>query len=209
MSKEKDGKGKIRVFMFEVEGSNDTLLESVRGLTGAMNRAFGPTRVVVQQALPPASSGGTVDYEIADDLSDDNDDGDVASSSEETNSKPKKRSAPRTPKVLDDVDLKSGPVPLKEYMQHRNPANDYKRFLAIAAWFKEHGGVDAVSADHVYTAYRWMGWSPPKDLNQPFRDLKSKRGWLKSGSTRGTYEINHIGLDVAERMSGGVGDSES
>jgi uncharacterized protein YjhX (UPF0386 family) len=73
----------------------------------------------------------------------------------------------------------------------------------IAAWFKEHRGLDAITPDHVYTCYRTLKW--PLNMNdfaQPLRDLKAKQ--FLTSPEKGSYAINHLGLqEVQKLISGG------
>jgi hypothetical protein len=63
----------------------------------------------------------------------------------------------------------------------------------VAAWFKEHGNLDSISADHVYTCYRVMKWPVNiPDFAQPLRSLKFRQ--LLDSHPDGGYSINHLGL---------------
>jgi hypothetical protein len=105
----------------------------------------------------------------------------------------------KTPKVL-DFDLKSG-TSFVSYVQDKNPPSDQMKFLTALAWFKQHRpDIPAVSADHVYTCYRAAEWSTAiADFSAPLRSLKHSR--LIESAGRGTYVINHIGLDKVEKLA--------
>ncbi|WDT75178.1 MAG: hypothetical protein MPW16_18175 [Candidatus Manganitrophus sp.] len=52
-----------------------------------------------------------------------------------------------------------------------------------------------LTPDHFFTAYRWLGWSTPKDPVQPIRDLVNPRiGKFSAGEcARANGKINHVG----------------
>jgi hypothetical protein len=45
-----------------------------------------------------------------------------------------------------------------------------------------------------------MGWNVPSDAGVALRNAKSN-GWMKKGTGKGTYAINHIGEGVVNDMS--------
>lgn len=102
--------------------------------------------------------------------------------------------------MLDDVDLTSGDVPLKKFVDEKNPDGDAKRYTVIAFWFKHQRNTPSITVNHIHTAYRHLKWSTPKDAGQPLRDLKSKNQWFSKGDGRGEYVINHIGENIVNEM---------
>lgn len=97
-----------------------------------------------------------------------------------------------------DLDLKSGDMPLAEFVREKGPSSLNERYLVIAYWFKHYRQTNKISANHVYTAYKKVGWGTDiKDMSQPFRDLKKGgRGSLEGGE----FVINHLGEDVVEKL---------
>jgi hypothetical protein len=74
-----------------------------------------------------------------------------------------------TPNVL-ELDLTSG-TSLAEFAQKASPKSHPKRYLVIAAWFKEHRKTDAITAAHAYTCYRKLKWPlTVPDFAQPLRE---------------------------------------
>lgn len=116
----------------------------------------------------------------------------------ETPARPKgPRKPAATPKVL-DLDLTSD-VSLASFAAKANPSSDRRRYLVVAAWFKEHRATDAISAAHVYTCYRALKW--PTDINdfaQPLRQLKHHQLFEQTG--KGLYGINHLGLAEVDKL---------
>jgi hypothetical protein len=107
-----------------------------------------------------------------------------------------------TPEVL-ELDLITEPS-LAGFATAHKAESHLKRFLVIAAWFKEHRGLDAITPAHVYTAYRHLKWPlNVNDFAQPLRDLKANK--VMTSPERGTYAINHLGLQEVAGLSSGAG----
>jgi hypothetical protein len=101
---------------------------------------------------------------------------------------------PTVPKVL-DLDL-TAEVSFESYANEHPPKSEPERNLVVAAWFKEHRGVDAITVDHVYTCYRAIKWpSGRDDFSWPL-----KREQLMSSPGRGQYDINRLGLTRVQKM---------
>jgi hypothetical protein len=90
-------------------------------------------------------------------------------------------------------------VSLASFALGKDAGSQHKKYMIAAAWLKEHRGIDAVSAGHIYTCFRSMEWSANiPDFWQPLRDLKAKKYFAKNGA--GDYEINHLGLDYVKKL---------
>jgi hypothetical protein len=117
----------------------------------------------------------------------------------------KRRPAPKAPRFLGDLDLTKSPVQLADFVREKGPAGDMDRFAVIAAWFKQYLSIEEVTIDHIFTAYKALGWQAelPDDLGQTFRNLKSNKNWFDSGATRGAYKINWNGEGAVNKMGAG------
>jgi hypothetical protein len=209
MPKEDKGKVKMTVIQFETESDNATLQENIRAITNTLARALAPQPRVIQ--APPQLPNGNGDNGANGDaksseqpsLFDDNDDaidGEITPAPAKAKAK---SSSPRqlpTPQTL-DLDLKSGDVPLKEFLEQKKPSGDNKRYLAIAYWLKTYLSINAITMNHAYTCYRFMGWNVPADASSPLRAMK-KQGWMKKAEEAGAYSINHVGENVINEMGG-------
>ena len=72
-----------------------------------------------------------------------------------------------SPKAI-DVDFTSA-FSFADFVEQKKPTNHQKRFLVVAAWFKQHRGMDAITMDHVYTCYRAVRWPTTiADFDAPF-----------------------------------------
>jgi hypothetical protein len=195
------GKVRVRVIDFEMEGNNQTLRESIRDIVGAIKT----TTVVRMPALagaPPAAKAAPRDeavvngdlFEATPDVEDEVED-DVEEGGED---RPKRNYTFKSPEIV-DIDLRAGEQPLKKFMASAPDSLD-KRYLLVAYWFKAHRDTKEITPNHVYTAFKEMGWTGlPKDASQPLRNLK-KAGLMKKGEGSGAYAINHVGEGKAEDM---------
>lgn len=113
-----------------------------------------------------------------------------------------RRRAPRAPKFLNDLDLTKAPVQLTDFVQGKNPEGDMDKFAVIAVWFKEHLQTEEITIDHIFTAYKTLGWQAqlPGDPSQTFRNLKNNKNWFDGGSKRGAYKINWNGENAVNKM---------
>jgi hypothetical protein len=202
MAKPEKGKMRIRFFEVDLEGSDETLLESVRNAAILANRG-GPVRVIKQlgattnPAHEATMEGPSEEPVFAEEQLFDSDASGAAQSLKT------KRSARSyaTPEVL-DIDLKGGAISFAAYVDTAKPDDTTKKYLIVAAWLKEHRQISSIDANHVYTCFRAAGWGVQKDLLQPFRDGK-RQGYFKTAG-RGAYEITHIGLDVVHKLTNAV-----
>ncbi len=185
------GKVKFRVIEFELDGSDSALQDAIRGLTTALTDRAG-ARAVQRLAAGTEKATALQPIEPAPDVIE------VDSEALAPASAPRQARSPRafrTPQVLVDLDLTSGPPSLREFLDGKKVDDDSRRYLAIAYWLKTHRRIESVGVDHIYTAYRFVGWNVPKDAAKPLRNMKS-RGWFSKGRARGEYAINHVGEGV-------------
>lgn len=107
-----------------------------------------------------------------------------------------------TPNIV-QIDMNTN-VSLDTFARSKDAKSQNKKYMIAAAWLKEHRGIDAVTADHIYTCFRSMSWSVGiPDFWQPLRNLKAKRYF--SQNDKGEYEINHLGLDFVKKLGGSNG----
>jgi len=191
------GRVKFRVIEFDVEGSNATLTEGMRNIAAAISRGNGfaqPVRVVQHTNGSPAASlsAGTapedeVEYE------------DAAPTEEEPTVTTRRPSAPRKPPVLKlvkGIDWSTPAPSLKDFLAGLDLNSGTRKYAAIAHWFKEYRETPAITVDHIYSAYKHLGFTDlPRFANDTLQDLKNKREykWLDAGPNRGEYVINAYG----------------
>jgi len=192
--KDDRGRVKFRVIEFELDGSDSALQDAIKGLTTAISdrqkTAYKLTTGNGKAALPVSDEG--VDTIETQDIAQQVEEISEVQAARPRNAGNGKPRAVARPKVI-DLDLKSGDQSLKQYLETLNPETDSRRYLEIAYWFKHKRQIESIGMNHIYTAYREMGWNNvPADPLLPFRNGKNQ-GWFDSGAKRGEYTLNHIG----------------
>jgi hypothetical protein len=186
----------MTVMVFQLDGSDQTLQEGIRTISGAIQGMLKPTRAIplhVGAPVPPGEEVEPAPHEATPPVGED------IVSTPAIGSQPRRTTQPRPPQVLPD--LKVSVDELKQYCEAKQVGNkDSKRYLVIAAFLKEKMGVEAVTADHIYTCYRLLGWNTPADAGAPLRALKSK-GNFQKGDDPGAYILNHVGENAVRDMS--------
>lgn len=197
---EQSGKVKFRIIEFELEGSDTTLQDSLKNIAAAFLRSGTATSKPIkyennrQLEGDPSAAGDDVDVEV-----DSNDIEDVASIPKTKKSATSKKVSPA--KILTDIRLDDVSPTLKEFCAKKSPSSDLSKYLVIANWFKHYKNLPDLTPDHFHTAYRFLGWSTPRDPAQPIRDLRhSRRGKFSAGSSPGTSTINHVGENSVTEM---------
>lgn len=204
MAKEDKAKVKMTVIHFETESDNATLQENIRAIAHTVSRALvSSPRPLSTSAQLPAGNGGTADpvAEVDEEEAIDRETMPSLSTSSASTKKGASRQY-RTPQAV-DLDLTSGDVPLRDFLEQKKPDSDIRRYLVIAYWLKKYRNIEEVTMDHAYTCYRDMGtgWQVPGDAAAPLRAMKGKQyGWMKGGSAKGAYVINHLGENEVGRM---------
>jgi hypothetical protein len=189
------GPSRVRFIMLDADLNDGDLTQITQAIQNALRpQSNGPPARVPQQirlpVLPPTDEEITVSPEGHIDEPEVVVDEQPRAASGSREPRPPRKF--RTPQVLTDVDLNS-PVSFFDYAKDRNLTSDRKKYLAVAAWFKEHRGVDAISADHVYTCFRAIKWNTQiDDFQAPLRALK--RDQFMGSTGRGLFAINHLGL---------------
>lgn len=194
-----EDKGKVRVRFMEVEleGSNDTLLEGIRSITASMGRPAVVVRTISANATPRSlpSSAGTESESANEDeaLFEPVEEAEESPVPPTQSARPRRpRSAPRPPEIDNSLRPDDDPMPLQEFCNSfKDDLTDLDRAVIVAAWLKEHRGIDGMTAPHFYTCCRFMDWSPPTDLTTPMRNLKHNK--KMDSSERGVYHLTILG----------------
>lgn len=193
----KSGTSKIRFIMIDAEIAEGELGNIAQAIQNALRPvALAPPRPVAHIASSEASA--EIDLSTNDAVdADEGTDVVYTSPSEAPPPRPQRPRRYATPKVL-ELDLTSDPS-WEQFANLKSPKNDTERYLTVAAWFKDHRNVAAITTDHVYTCYRAVKWpSAIEDFNAPLRKLKNLQFF--TSPDRGTYAINHLGLARVEEL---------
>jgi hypothetical protein len=198
------GPARIRFVMLDAEVPDGDLSQVSQAMQNALRAPDGAAgmRRLIASTLPSKAATPSSDVVEAAELEEAADEQAVAPEAS-PNSSPTRANGPRkgkTPNVV-DVDLTSDPS-FADFASAKKPSSDQKRYLVVAAWFKLHRNLDAITADHVYTCYRFIKWpSNIPDFAQPLRNLKHKK--LMDLRSKGVYAINHLGLAEVDKLGAG------
>ena len=186
-------KVKFRVFEFEMDGSDESIQDTMKTLAAALTRGGqGPIPVNRRiKADTPASVPGAAESETEDELTDE-DETQVEDVVPKTVVSPKRPKKVQTYKILDDIRFDETPIKLDQFVSQYNLTSDLKRYLAIALWFKDHLKLVEINVRHWYTAFKYLKWPIPNSPGQPIRDLRAKDR-LSKGVSPGHTFINQIG----------------
>ena len=113
----------------------------------------------------------------------------------------KKRSLARAPKMVNDLNLRpKGKPSLQEFMGAKALKSQDDKNAAVIYYLKSEIGVEKVSADHVFSAYREMkaDWKLPSNLRNSLQVTKSTTGWIDTSdmddikiTASGTNHVEH------------------
>lgn len=208
---DQNGKMKVRIIEFELEGSDISLQESLKSITAALSRPtvvaaprqqqrLGTTRSVAEDVLD-SSGEPSEDLEQVEEIDQEEEPTAIAAAAPKKQKKPPKMAVPS----LVDIRFDDKTPTFAEFVEQKEPKNDMQKYLCAAFWLKTHKNVNEVSIDHMYTAYKVMGWALPTTPVQPMRELAATRDKrFSKGAEKGHYAINHIGEGfVTTKMGNG------
>lgn len=190
------GTSRVRFVMFDAEVAEGEIGQITQAIQNALR---GPVQITTRRLPPPAAlkareanghaEDAAAEFEVEDDVVD----------VEVTQGTPARPRAPRKPAPKPSIiqlDIASDP-PLSSLA---DPKSNHKRYLKLAAWLHDHRSIEAVTADHIYTCYRHLGWPTDiLDFAQPLRELKYKQYFTTP--ERGKYAINQLGLAKAAEVA--------
>jgi hypothetical protein len=199
--------GKIQFIYVNVEGDQATLQEALRQVSTVLNRGMNPqpkTLIAVPvtgKALTGNDGNGASNqlYEVNDGHQENGRAEEVSEPSFDKGKRAKR--VPKTPPLLRDFDQNSGNVSLKDFVKQKNPSTTIEKYLVIAGWFKDQLGVDEITTSHIFTCFPLMGWVPPDDMAQTFRNIKKIHHYFENGSKNGQWKISIIGLNELAKMT--------
>lgn len=209
---DQNGKMKVRIIEFELEGSDTSLQESLKSIAAALSR---PNNAIsaprINRIEAPRQVDVTVNGAIQSD--EDFDDTEILDEQDTVQSEnsplPKKVRKPTkgpTPAILRDVRFDDVEPTFAIFSADRQPKSDKLKYLCVAHWLKTYKDINEISIDHVYTAYKVMNWALPANAVQPMRELAATRdGRFSKGHEKGHYAINHVGEGfVTTKMGAGL-----
>jgi hypothetical protein len=195
------GTSRIRFIMFDAEIADDQIQSVTQAITSALRGPPGSPPVKRIAAIP--ANGAFAEPQEIEGEAEEIVESDVAEAAPARPRVNAQRKPAPTPEVL-ELDLTSD-VSLASYVAQHKFESHLQRYLIAAAWYHDHRSTAKVTSAHIYTAYRFLKWPlTVKDFAQPLRGLKA--GKVFGSSEKGTYTINHLGLQRVAEMKTGAGD---
>jgi hypothetical protein len=184
------GTSHIRVVMIEADLAEGELPQLIPALQNALRSSSPPIQRLPSPAPKTAPRAADAPQGELDLDQPQQDSEFVDAVAEALRPRAARKAAPK-PNVI-QIDIASEP-PLSSLV---DPKSNHRRYLAIAAWLHDHRTIEAITADHIYTCYRHLGWPTDiLDFAQPLRELKHKQYFTTP--ERGKYAINQLGLAKA------------
>jgi len=197
---------KVRVFEFEMDGSDDSIQDTMKTLAAAFSKGGTGTVPVTRRIRSDAAVVHQIDEAIdsSDELETDfaEDEHMIEDVVVRSASSPKKPRKAKTYEILNDIRFDSVSPTLPEFVAGFSPKNDFKKYLVIALWYKDHLKLAEINVRHWYTAFKYLKWTLPNDPDTPIRNLRALDK-LSKGKEGGHSFINHIGEKDLEALSGG------
>lgn len=188
-------RSKMTVMVFQLDGSDQTLQEGIRTISGAIQGMVRPTRALPLQVGAPVAPGEEAEPVPEEAIEPTDEDAEPVQNGE---AESRRSTPPRPPQILPD--LKPSADELNEYCESKKVGEmDSRRYLAIAGFLTERMNLTSITPDHIYTCYRLLGWNTPTDAGSPLRSLKRKN-YFQKGDGTGAYTLNHIGENALRDM---------
>lgn len=193
---------KVRFIMLEADVDDGNFSDLAQAITSALRTpAPGHARVLVSPPVRPTLGIGEP---IAADIDETDGELDALEPTAENDAVreaarrrvPVKAYRPKVKVVEVDFDA---PMSFEDYVGKAGaPKEIWKRFLVVAAWFKEHRNQDGITADHVYTCFKRMDWPPVDNMSDPLWKLNTRDFGLYA---KKVFTINHIGVAEVAKMA--------
>jgi hypothetical protein len=198
------GTSRIKFIMLDAEIADDQIQSVTQAIANALRPATPPAPKRLPAAAAQLNGNGHAEEQDQSDLFEtleEEEPIDITPAAQ--SAKPRaKRSPPKSPSVV-PMDMHA-PISLATFAQGKDSKTQVNKYMIASAWLKECRGIDAVNGDHMFTCFKSMGWSTNiPDFTQPLRVLKAKNKYFDK--TDKGYEINHIGLDLVNKLGGSNG----
>lgn len=111
-----------------------------------------------------------------------------------SNGTPKAKRA-KAPAVTQDRSIDLSPAGVQswpDFATAKQPRSQDERNLLAVYWMREMGGIAAVSATHVFTAYKAMGWPVPSNPRNSLQVTSSNKKWVDT-SDMNDIRVTHTG----------------
>lgn len=95
--------------------------------------------------------------------------------------------------IVKDLNLKpKGKKSFREFADQKKPKSlQEKCTVAVYYLQHQHGGVQAITAAHVFTCFKHMPWRVPSDLPNTLAYIASQKGWLDTADMQNIRTTTH------------------
>jgi hypothetical protein len=172
------GRGRVRILYADVEGDDETILNSINALNSVVSNASQPrlARPIAppgpQQVLPFAEEvevDGMVDENVVDAV---------------VPERPKTKRKPPQMSLVKELDLRPNDQPtLREFFGGLNPETQTQQVAVFVYYMQHKANVTKITANHVFTCFKEVNVKSPPDLPQIIRNTASKHGWVDCSDT--------------------------
>jgi hypothetical protein len=170
-----NGKGKVTVVMFQLEGSDDALRDAIKVLGHGIEKLApgapvykmiqAPPLAKVNGGLPPgrAAEEEMIEEEAIEPADGGEFDEDTSSSSQRDGSeKPRKRNPPKAIPAVKGIDWDSE-TSWRDYAVQKNPDGNPSRFVVAAGWFRNIRSLNVITPGHIVAAIRRDGLAEARE----------------------------------------------
>ena len=190
-SKGSEGKGRMTVVMFQLEGSDETIQEGFRVFRQALDR--------IAPSLPsPASLPLRVSH-VSD--TQENPDVEIMPQEEETSTQQEapqpqreKTSSKKIPTMsfVKDLDLRpEDRQSLRDFHSLKNPSGQKENIAVFVYYLTKTLEIEGITPHHVFTCFKDVRGRTPRDLPQAIRETASRNGWVDSSDGDDIKITNH------------------
>jgi hypothetical protein len=87
------------------------------------------------------------------------------------------------PKVVKDLDLRpKGKTSFADFVKEKGPASNNDKTVVALYYLANELKISRVTRDHVFTAYREMGWKIPNDFANSLQQTATKKRFLDTSN---------------------------
>ena len=193
-NKGSEGKGKMTVVMFQLEGSDETIQEGFRVFGQALDK------IAPSLPLPPSPASLPLRALHASDIQE-NPNAEIipqtkeASDPQELSQTQREKTSPRkipTMSFVKDLDLRpEDGQSLRDFHSLKNPSGQKENIAVFVYYLTKTLEIEGITPHHVFTCFKDVRGRTPRDLPQAIRETASRNGWVDSSDGDDIKITNH------------------
>lgn len=197
----KGSRSRVRVFLAEFEGDDETIQEGLQAISVAAGKMFDskPSVVKVISDIPEGISIGSQEEAVDVTSLEASLENDVVDVESIPRRRSKKKSKPLSLTMVTDLDLRpAGKPSCRDFFSQKAPKN-HQQAVAVAVYYLQRivelGEV--ITANHIYTCFKDINRRIPNNLVQVIRDTSRRKSWIFNAEDGG-IQISNIGENFVE-----------